>query len=336
MDDSVFAKDPPRLIEQDGVVGQLLKSAEPAFQGALLAGPSWRRLEDRLQGARRRRQWVLPLSLGFAAAAVFAFAALRPRTTATPISLLAEPSAPSAPAATSATPVPAAPIPATEPGHRPIFSNSAARHGAAADEAASSDTSCRALTESKPERAVDCFLSLASGSGVQAEVALYEALRLSAGELHNPARALELSEQYRSRFPDGAMRGEVAWLRVQSLNRAGRSDDALSESEALLGTPLGRALSPKLHLLRGHIYVSERGDCASAISEYVSLVGAPGADADAAELERASCLERLAQLGDARAAYQQYLKRPDARDPARATSRLEALASSNTESAGTP
>jgi hypothetical protein len=77
--------------------------------------------------------------------------------------------------------------------------------------------------------------------------------------------------------------------------------------------------------LRGHIFGDERNDCASAVSEFVSLVGAPGADADAAELARAKCLESLGQLPDARTAYQQYLRRTDARDAAHAASRLAAL-----------
>lgn len=329
MDTSNFSKNPPRLVDEGGTVGRLLESADAAFQSGLSPQRSWEKLEERFD-ARVRRPYalrLLPLGLGFAAVAAAAVLEFRPRPAPAPLALTAEPVATVVPVAPSVAPEPSAPAVAPEhaPRRGPVSSFARPANFEPAPTPPSSNTSCLALVASKPERAVDCYLSLASGGGVQADVALYEALRVSAGELHDPVRALTLADQYRSRFPDGAMRGEVAWLRVQSLDRAGRSDEALSESEALLGTPIGRALAPKLHFLRGHIYSAERGDCARAASEYLALVGAPGADADAAELERASCLERLGQSADAASAYRQYLKRSDARDAARARGRLDAL-----------
>jgi hypothetical protein len=156
-------------------------------------------------------------------------------------------------------------------------------------------------------------------------VALYEAARLTAERLREPSRALALLEEHEKRFSNGAMRGEVAWLRVQSLRDLGRLDEALARSEALLSSPEGRALASELHWLRGRIYQDGRADCGRAASEFVALVGEPGARGDDAELRRARCLEQLGRNDDAAAAYQRYLARADARHAAEARARLSAL-----------
>jgi tetratricopeptide (TPR) repeat protein len=121
------------------------------------------------------------------------------------------------------------------------------------------------------------------------------------------------------------MRGEVAWLRLQCLQAAGRLDEALTESEALLATPVGRTLASKLHFLRGRIYQDARHDCGRAVSEYVALVGELGRRGDEAELRRAECLEQLGRRDDAGTAYEQYLRRPDPAAEAKARERLAIL-----------
>jgi hypothetical protein len=121
------------------------------------------------------------------------------------------------------------------------------------------------------------------------------------------------------------MRGEVEWLRVQSLAGAGQYAEALAASERLLGTPAGRTLARELHMLRGRIYQDQQGDCGRAASEFVALVGEPGALGDEAELRRAECLEKLGRLGDARAAYAQYLRRARTGNAPKAQERLRAL-----------
>ncbi|HEX6275044.1 MAG TPA: hypothetical protein VFZ53_18505, partial [Polyangiaceae bacterium] len=120
-------------------------------------------------------------------------------------------------------------------------------------------------------------------------------------------------------------RGEVRWLRVQSLERAGRLDEALSESEAMLAAPEGRALSSEIHWLRARIYANVRNDCQRATSELVALVGEPGPRGDEAEMLRAACLERLGRTSDALAAYRKYLERAEPRRLNEARAKVEAL-----------
>ena len=116
------------------------------------------------------------------------------------------------------------------------------------------ESECKRLSAAgNVERAVECFQELSQGSGVEAEVALYNAARLSADQLSDPRRALRLLDEYQRRFLGGPMRGEVETLRAQSLHRIGRSQEALAVSEALLATPAGRGVSSELHLLRGRI-----------------------------------------------------------------------------------
>jgi tetratricopeptide (TPR) repeat protein len=169
---------------------------------------------------------------------------------------------------------------------------------------------------------VECFHALGQGSGLQAEVALYEAARLSEEYLHDAPRALRLLDAYERRFPGGKLRTEVEWLRVQSLERAGRLDEALNTSETLLATPSGRRIASDLHFLRGRIYQDKRGDCASAASEFVAMIGETGLRGDEAELRRAQCLEKLGRHDDAVAAYERYLRRPRPASETKARERL--------------
>jgi tetratricopeptide (TPR) repeat protein len=199
------------------------------------------------------------------------------------------------------------------------------------------DASCRAwASQARPERAIDCYQTIARESGIGAEVALYEAARLSAEALDDAPRALALLEQHGARFPNTVLRVEVEWLEIRSLERAGRLDEALSASEALLDSAAGRALAPKLHLLRGRIYADTRHECALAVREYVALLGEPGPGGDEAEFKRAQCLEQLHKPEEARAAYQRYLARVDARSAEAARARLVAISNSAQASEGQP
>ncbi|HKO51243.1 MAG TPA: tetratricopeptide repeat protein [Polyangiaceae bacterium] len=199
------------------------------------------------------------------------------------------------------------------------------------------EVTCRAwASQARPQRAVDCYQTIARESGIGAEVALYEAARLSAEALDDAPRALALIEQHSTRFPNSALRVEVQWLKIRSLERAGRLDEALAASEALLDSAVGRSLAPKLHLLRGRIYSGVRQQCALALPEYVALLGEPGPAGDEAEFNRAQCLEQLQRPAEARAAYQRYLSRPDARSAEAARTRLMAIANSTQHSEGQP
>jgi hypothetical protein len=186
---------------------------------------------------------------------------------------------------------------------------------------------CRGLSSAgKSGPAVDCFEELSRAeTGLTADVALYEAARLSAEGLQDPKRALRLLDEHQRRFSGSALRGEVEWLKVRSLHRSGRVDEALQASEALLATAAGRTLASDLHFLRGQIYQDARRDCAHAINEFVALVGEPGTRGDQAEFRRATCLEQLGRHADALAAYERYLQRPQAASAKSARERLERL-----------
>ncbi|HEX6763822.1 MAG TPA: hypothetical protein VF103_00055 [Polyangiaceae bacterium] len=188
------------------------------------------------------------------------------------------------------------------------------------------EASCKKLASAgSSERAVECYRTLARGSGIGAEVASYEAARISAESLHDGARTLRLLDEHAQRFPGGNLRVEARWLRVQSLERVGRLDEALSESEALLAAPEGRSLSSEIHWLRARIYDDARHDCQRAVSELVALVGWADSRGDDAEMRRAACLERLGRSSDALAAYEHYLERAEPRRASEARAKVEAL-----------
>jgi hypothetical protein len=333
------------LVSQNDRAGQLLRDAEQAFRSQLSPERAWKRFQS-----RRQRRWVLRfavLAAATGAALVFIRHQLAARVPTEPAVLVAErvslpqPSSFAPQRAALLEPPPSPPASAV-PRSRPLAS--LARSGAASTRNAVAplaaepltDTTCRALAKSRPEQAVDCYLTIARESGLGAEVALYEAARLSAEVLDDAPRALTLLEQHATRFPNSVLRVEVKWLEIRSLERAGRLDQALRASEALLDSSVGRVLAPKLHLLRGRIYAGARHECALALPEYVALLGEPGPTGDEAELSRARCLEQLQRTDEARAAYQRYLGRADARSAEAARARLAALSNDTKASEGQP
>jgi hypothetical protein len=311
--------EPPRLTGQTGETSELLRSADAGFRDPLDESSAFRRVE---RGRKRRTamNWGLACAGAGLAAFLVSQSAGRFGTTEHPISVTAEPLPAPAPrepvapkveeqkpARLAETPPPS-PLPGRMASAEPVDEARCRRLAAAGD----------------GERAFECFQTLARGSGIGAEVASYEAARVSAELLRDAPRALRLLDEHRVRYPDGAMRGEVRWLRVRTLERAGKLDEALSESEALLAVPEGRALASDVHWLRARIY-EVRHDCAHAATELVSLVGEPGARGDEAEMKRAACLEELGRTSEALAAYQHYLERAGAARAEQARARVEAL-----------
>jgi tetratricopeptide (TPR) repeat protein len=297
----------------------LLRSADPEFREKLDESGAFRRIE----GTRRRR---VAFSWGIAsAAAAAAFVLLaqggRVGSETREVTMTAEP----LPAPALPEPVPAPPAeekPAARLDQVPVRSPLPVR---AVEAAPADEAQCRELAKAgDSERALDCYRTLAGTSGIGAEVASYQAARISAESLRDASRTLRMLDEHAQKFPGGHLRGEVQWLRIQSLERAGRLDEALSESEAMLAAPEGRTLSSDLHWLRARIY-DGRSDCQRALSELVSLIGEPGARGDDAEMRRAACFERLGRRDEARAAYERYLERAEPRRAEQAKARMEAL-----------
>jgi hypothetical protein len=322
MTDETTPINPPRLSREDGETGRLLRSADTKFREKLDESGAFRTIEQ----LRRRRvvtSWGAVLASGVVAA--FALSQGLAELDRAPVeaSLTAEP-LPPPPAPEVVPPTPAPEVPAAR---AVAVSRPSATHARPVEVAAEhrDEASCRKLAAAgESERALECFRALARGQGIGAEVASYEAARISADVLGDAGRTLRLLDEHTARFPAGALRVEVRWLRVQSLERAGRLDEALTESEAMLAAPEGRALSSELHWLRARIYEA-RNDCQRATSELVSLVGEPGARGDEAEMRRAACLERLGRPSEAQKAYEKYLERAEPRRVNEARAKIEAL-----------
>jgi hypothetical protein len=318
MSDESTPPDPPRLSGEGDETGELMRSADAEFRKRIDESGAFRSIER----TRRVRAVVSWGVAGIGAVAAVAILLQRPgQFGSTPIetTLTAErlpPMVPAEPSVAKPTDEPAARLEA------PRSSPPAARTAEAerVDEAG-----CEKLAlGGETERALSCFRTLARGSGLGAEVASYKAARISAERLRDATRAIQLLDEHAARFPSGALRGEVRWLRVQSLEKAGRLDEALSESEALLAAPEGRALASDIHWLRARIYEG-RSDCQSAVSALVALVGEAGERGDEAEMRRAACLERLGRTSEARAAYEKYLERAAPRRADEARAKVEAL-----------
>jgi tetratricopeptide (TPR) repeat protein len=350
--------EPPRLANQDDPAGRLLREAESAFRSQLSADLAWKRFQARRQGRALLRFAVLAAVAGLVVALIGHRLAVVRTPGEAPV-LVAEQVA--SPQPGSPVPRPAAseerrldPAASAAPGARPALpaagpkavgptsvgpsAISSSRNAVAHSPVEPmTDAKCRAwASQAQPERAVDCYQTIGRESGIGAEVALYEAARLSAEALGDAPRALTLLELHGARFPNSVLRVEVEWLKIRSLERAGRLDEALAASETLLDSAVGRALAPKLHLLRGRIYSDARKQCALALPEYVALLGEPGPAGDEAEFKRAQCLEQLKRPDDARAAYQRYVARPDARSAAAARARLVAISNLAQSSEGQP
>ena len=311
--------DPPRLAGESNETGELMRSADAEFRKRLDESGAFRSIER----SRRVRAVVSWSVAGIGAVAAMAILLQRPgQFGSTPVetTLTAErlpPMVPAEPSVAQSNDEPAARLVEAPRASRPA--------PRAAETEPVDEAGCEKLAlGGEAERALSCFRTLARGSGLGAEVASYKAARISAERLHDATSAIQLLDEHAARFPSGALRGEVRWLRVQSLERVGRLDEALSESEALLAAPEGRALASDIHWLRARIYEG-RSDCQSAVSALVALVGEASERGDEAEMRRAACLERLGRTSEARAAYEKYLERAAPRRADEARAKVEAL-----------
>lgn len=338
--------DPPRLADEEGTAAKLLRDADDEYRGGLDQRRAWRRLKQ------PRARGVSPLAAAGAAAAVVLLAyglnyAERTRAEGPERELTKEPMGPTlaavraqdaAPAASVAESAEAARLelgsdsPSEESGRPQPSSRRTAPQpdgtglpSAAASGGVPSDAECRQRAAASAEDGAVCYALVARGSDLGGEVALFELSRLHLERLQNAARALDLADEHRRRFPNGALRAEAEWVAVRAAFELGKDAQALARSEALLAAPWGRALAAELHWLRGRIYEERQNDCARAVTEYVALVGETSARADAAELRRARCLETLGRHGDAVSAYTRYLSRAEPRQAAEAQRRLDSL-----------
>jgi hypothetical protein len=120
---------------------------------------------------------------------------------------------------------------------------------------------CLTLARSgKTREAVSCYETLATTSDATgAEVALYEAAQLRKDVLSDYAGALDAFRRLKAKFPRGALSCETDLAILEVLERAGKSQEALAESDRLLSTPCGRERQTDIRRLRDDIHRKSGG-----------------------------------------------------------------------------
>jgi hypothetical protein len=186
---------------------------------------------------------------------------------------------------------------------------------------------CLSLARGGNTRAAEsCFLNRARGSGLGAEMALYEVARLRRDVLADPSGALQVLAEYRQRFPAGALRREADMSQLELLMQLGRSQDALRQSQELLSSSVTGERAAELRVLRGHILRKSSKDLSGAEREYALAEAAQGGNGVEASYFRGTSLQALGDKAGAAAAYQRYLQRGGRTYAADARQRLESLA----------
>ena len=169
-----------------------------------------------------------------------------------------------------------------------------------------------------------CFLKRAEGSGLGAEMALYEVARLRRDVLADAPGALSALAEYRRRFPTGSLRREADMSQLELLLQLGRSDEALKQSDELLSSSSSGERAAELHLLRGHVLRKAQSRFADAEREY-ELAESAGARGGEVSYFRALCFEALGREPEAAALFAKYLELPQRAYTEDARRRLERL-----------
>lgn len=154
-----------------------------------------------------------------------------------------------------------------------------------------------------------CFLKRAEGSGLGAEMALYEVARLRRDVLADAPGALAALAEYRTRFPTGSLRREADMSQLELLLQLGRTNEALKQSDELLSSSSSGERAAELHLLRGHILRKAQSRFTEAAREY-ELAEQAGARGGEGSYFRALCLEALGRAPEAAALFSKYLEQP--------------------------
>lgn len=101
--------------------------------------------------------------------------------------------------------------------------------------------------------ALGCYEQLASGSGMGAELALFEQARLEGKVLRQPGRALATLDAHRRRFPQGSLRAEVMLAQIEWLMAAGDRARARTLVDEALASGLLKERTPELERLRASL-----------------------------------------------------------------------------------
>jgi hypothetical protein len=166
----------------------------------------------------------------------------------------------------------------------------------------------------RPETPAGAAAGLAFEGPAPADGALVEEAQLLAVALRKlrqeraPAAALDLLDQYRARFPSGALAAEATVARIDALLVMGRRTAALEVLGAL--SLSGYSRRRELLVLRGELQ-TEAGDCAGALLDLddVARVAVGDLIEERAIYGKAVCLARLKERREASATLHTYLRR---------------------------
>jgi hypothetical protein len=103
------------------------------------------------------------------------------------------------------------------------------------------------------EEAIACYEGVARGSGISAELALFEQARLAGKMLDQPDRALSMLQSHRDRFPRGALRAEVMLAQIDWLVTSGQPSRALTLIDEALSSGLLKERVAELEQVRARL-----------------------------------------------------------------------------------
>ncbi|HMF44902.1 MAG TPA: FecR domain-containing protein [Polyangia bacterium] len=174
-----------------------------------------------------------------------------------------------------------------------IESPSRAGGGAAESPRAARD----ALAAGDAPKALEIYKNLAQKTGPVAENASYEIGRIQS-ERGQYAAAVATWRHYRSDYPNGILRVETDVSIIETLARAGETDDALSEAIDFLRRRPDSERRGEIARVTGDLYRG-RGDCRHAIGAYQLAMSASRARdvVEAATFHRGECMVRAGDGG---------------------------------------
>jgi hypothetical protein len=147
-----------------------------------------------------------------------------------------------------------------------------------------------------------------AGAALRAEAELLSRAVARLRRDRDPGGALAIVEEYRTAFPDGALRPDVARAQIEILLELDRREEALVVLDSMQ-LPDGDA---ELRVLRGELRAAA-GRCDQALLDFAPMLAAgdpkTGPLDERALYGRASCRTRLGQPTKARTDLERYLQR---------------------------
>lgn len=266
---------PPRLLQTTGPAGDCLREAL-AERELPRVPPRFAVLQERrLQRVRRQRAFSLLALVAVGGLGARLLGPEEPRSTisaeltvtASPPPAVTERPSPNEPPVTPESPRPlraktsAAPVAlkaavprrsaeATSSNDSPPVEAVAKPTNEVAEAGGTAKACAQLARAGSAEQARDCYEKLSSGSGMSAELALFEQARLEGKALRKPERALRTLEAHRRRFPQGSLRAEVMLAQIDWLLATGDSARALQVVDEALASGLLRERTSELERLR--------------------------------------------------------------------------------------